>query len=344
MTTAIGHVGRALAHTGVITRRNLLANVRLPDVLILSTVQPVVFMLMFLDVFGGAIQAALPPAAQGDYVYWLLPGILAQSAVFGSAPTAYGLNNDSTTGVLDRFRSLPMARCAVLAGRALSDLIRSTFILSLQLAVGVVLGFRWQNGLTGLLAAIAVALAFGYACSWLMAYIGLMIRNSEAIQAAVYRLPDDPDQLGVPAHPDHARLAAILRRTPTHHQHRQRAARTHPRPRRPTRRAHRHRRDDAGTDLDRGHPRRFRPLGGNAYRRNNNLSCQCSPQGHPGAAAGEPGTARSHPRPSRHPKRSGPLGHDVLKLAAVRTALPISRRGSPTSPRRLNLSCCAKLT
>jgi ABC transporter DrrB family efflux protein len=189
MTTATittGHLGRALIHTGVLTRRNLLANVRLPDVLILSTVQPVVFMLMFLYVFGGAIQAALPAAANGEYVYWLIPGILAQSAVFGSAPTAYGLNNDITKGILDRFRSLPTARFAVLAGRTLSDLIRSTFILGLQLAVGIALGFRWQNGLSGLLAAMAVALAFGYACSWLMAYIGLTVHNSEAIQAAIY--------------------------------------------------------------------------------------------------------------------------------------------------------------
>jgi len=189
MTTATvpsRRLRRTLVHTGVITRRNLLASVRLPDVLILSTIQPVVFMLMFLYVFGGAIQAALPPAAQGEYVYWLIPGILAQSAVFGSAPTAYGLNNDVTKGVLDRFRSLPMARSAVLAGRTLSDLVRSAFILSLQLAVGILLGFRWQNGLAGLLAAMAVALAFGYACSWLMAYIGLTIHNSEAIQAAIY--------------------------------------------------------------------------------------------------------------------------------------------------------------
>jgi len=183
-TTAIP--ARAVIHTGVITRRNLLANVRLPDVLILSTIQPVVFMLMFLYVFGGAIEAALPAAAQGHYVYWLIPGILAQSAVFGSAPTAYGLNNDRTKGVLDRFRSLPMARSAVLSGRTLSDLIRSTFILGLQLTVGVALGFRWQNGVGGMLAAIGVALAFGYACSWLMAYLGLTIRNSEAIQAAIY--------------------------------------------------------------------------------------------------------------------------------------------------------------
>jgi len=188
-TTAVvprRHHGRAIVHTGVITRRNLLANIRLPDVLILSTVQPVVFMLMFLYVFGGAIQAALPAAAHGEYIYWLIPGILAQSAVFGSAPTAYGLNNDRTNGVLDRFRSLPMARSAVLTGRTLSDLVRNTIILGLQLAVGVLLGFRWQNGLDGMLAAIGVALAFGYACSWLMAYLGLRIRNSEAIQAAIY--------------------------------------------------------------------------------------------------------------------------------------------------------------
>lgn len=176
----------ALIHTGVITRRNLLVNVRLPDVLILSTVQPVVFMLMFLYVFGGAIRAALPPAAHGEYIYWLIPGILAQSAVFGSAPTAFGLNNDLTKGILDRFRSLPMARSAVLIGRTLSDLVRNTVILGLQLGVGMLLGFRWHNGPGGALGAIGVALAFGYACSWLMALIGLTITNSEAIQAAIY--------------------------------------------------------------------------------------------------------------------------------------------------------------
>ncbi len=188
MTTVIPirRHGRAFVHVGVITRRNLLANVRLPDVLILSTVQPVVFMLIFLYVFGGAIQAALPAAAQGEYIYWLMPGILAQFAVFGSAPTAYGLNNDRTTGVLDRFRSLPMARSAVLIGRTLSDLVRNSFILTLQVVAGVLLGFRWRNGIGGMLAAIGIALAFGYACSWLMAYIGLTITNSEAIQAAIY--------------------------------------------------------------------------------------------------------------------------------------------------------------
>ncbi len=180
------HRRSALRHTSVIARRNLLANVRLPDVLILSTIQPVVFMLMFLYVFGGAIETALPAAARGDYVNWLIPGILAQSAVFGAAPTAFGLNNDRTKGVLDRFRSLPMARSAVLAGRTLADLGRNTVILGLQLGVGIALGFRWQHGIGGMVAAMGLALAFGYACSWVMAVVGLTIGNAEAIQAAVY--------------------------------------------------------------------------------------------------------------------------------------------------------------
>jgi len=176
----------AVVHIGVITKRNLLANVRLPDVLVLSTVQPVTFMLMFLFVFGGAIEHALPSAAQGEYVNWLIPGIIAQSAVFGSVPTAFGLNNDRASGVIDRFRSLPMARSAVLAGRTAADLLRNAFILTLQLGVGIALGFRWQTNIFGMLAALGVALAFGYACSWVMATIGLAIRNAEAIQAAVY--------------------------------------------------------------------------------------------------------------------------------------------------------------
>jgi ABC transporter DrrB family efflux protein len=169
----------------VLVRRNLLANIRLPDVLILSTLQPVVFVLMFLYVFGGAIQAALPPAAHGRYVYWLIPGILAQSAVFGAAPTAFGLNTDRTSGILDRLRALPTARGTVLFGRTIADLARNTVIIVLQLAVGILLGFRWHTAV-GLLAALAVTLAFGYACSWVMAYVGLAIASSEAIQAAVY--------------------------------------------------------------------------------------------------------------------------------------------------------------
>jgi ABC transporter DrrB family efflux protein len=186
VTATPRRLGRAVAHTGVITRRNLLGNVRRPDVLLLSTIQPVTFMLMFLYVFGGAIEQALPPAAAGSYVNWLIPGILAQSAVFGATPTAFGLNQDRATGVIDRFRSLPMARSAALAGRTLADLLRSAFVLALQLGTGIMIGFRWQTSLVGLAAAVGLALAFGYACSWITATIGLTVKNPEAIQAAVY--------------------------------------------------------------------------------------------------------------------------------------------------------------
>jgi len=179
-------VGRAVNHTAVLARRNLLATIRLRDVLLLSTIQPVTFLLMFLYVFGGAIEAALPAAAGGAYVNWLIPGILAQSAIFGASPTAFGLNNDRATGVIDRFRSLPMARSAVLAGRTLADLARSTAVLLLQLGAGIALGFRWNTTIWGVAAGVALALAFGYACSWVMATLGLAVRHSEAIQAAVF--------------------------------------------------------------------------------------------------------------------------------------------------------------
>jgi ABC transporter DrrB family efflux protein len=179
-------VGRALTQTAVLARRSLLANLRLPDVLLLSTVQPVTFMLMFLYVFGGAIEAALPPAAHGSYITWLVPGILAQSAVFGATPTSYGLHDDRASGVIDRFRSLPTLAAAVLGGRTLADLTRSCAILLLQLGVGIALGFRWHTSIAGVLAGVVLALAFGYACSWVMATLGLAVRDTEAIQAAVY--------------------------------------------------------------------------------------------------------------------------------------------------------------
>jgi ABC transporter DrrB family efflux protein len=186
--TAIRRPGlaRALSDTAVITRRNLLRTVRLPDVLVLSASMPVIFIVMFTYVFGGAIQGALPPAAAGKYVNWLISGLLAQCALFGGAQTAYGLTEDRTRGVIDRFRSLPMARSAVLAGRTLSDLVRSALTLTLMLAVGLAIGFRWQTSLLGVLGALAVGLVFGYAWSWVMGLLGLVVRTAEAVQAAVF--------------------------------------------------------------------------------------------------------------------------------------------------------------
>jgi ABC transporter DrrB family efflux protein len=187
-TTAIGQpsLGRAVSDVAVLTRRNLLHTVRLPEVLVLSATMPVIFILMFTSVFGGAIQGALPPAAAGRYVNWLIPGLLAQFALFGGSGTASGLAEDLAKGVIDRFRSLPMTRSAVLAGRTLSDLLRSAVTLTLMLAVGLAIGFRPQTGSLGLPAAVAVGLVFGWAWSWVMALLGLLVRSAEAVQAATY--------------------------------------------------------------------------------------------------------------------------------------------------------------
>jgi ABC transporter DrrB family efflux protein len=184
--TIHGSPARTLSDVAVITRRNLLRTLRLPEVLVLSASMPVIFILMFTYVFGGAIQGALPPAAAGRYVNWLIPGLLAQFALFSGSGTASGLAEDLAKGVIDRFRSLPMASAAVLAGRTLSDLVRSAVTLTLMLAVGYGIGFRPQTSFGGLLGALAVGLLVGYAWSWVMALVGLLVRTAEAVQAATY--------------------------------------------------------------------------------------------------------------------------------------------------------------
>jgi len=177
---------RTVSDIAVMTRRNLTHQLRLPEGLVLSATMPVIFILMFTYVFGGAIQATIPPAAGGRYVNWLIPGLLAQFALFGGASTASGLAEDLGNGVIDRFRSLPMSRAAVLAGRTSSDLARSAATMALMLAVGFAIGFRWQTSALGLLGAVGVSLAFGYAWSWVMAVLGLVVRTAEAVQAGVF--------------------------------------------------------------------------------------------------------------------------------------------------------------
>jgi ABC transporter DrrB family efflux protein len=177
---------QALRDTAVITRRNLLRNVRLPQVLLFSTVQPVMFLLLFNYVFGGALGGALPPAAGGQYINWIVPGLLVQVATFGAGQTAIGLTEDLSKGVIDRFRSLPMARSAVLAGRTFSDLIRNGFVITLMLSVGFLIGFRWQTSAFGMLLGLLVAMTFAYSLSWVMASIGLAVKNPEATQSAVF--------------------------------------------------------------------------------------------------------------------------------------------------------------
>lgn len=193
MTTAdiaVPHVRISMAQTikdtWVITRRNLIRNIRLPQLLLFATIQPVMFLLLFNFVFGGALGSTLPPAANGDYINWIVPGLLIQVATFGSGQTAIGLTEDLSKGVIDRFRSLPMARSAVLTGRTLADAIRNMFVIGLMLAVGFLLGFRWQTSFIEMVAALAVAAFFAYSLSWVMASIGLAVKNPEATQSAVF--------------------------------------------------------------------------------------------------------------------------------------------------------------
>ncbi len=174
----------ALKDTVVIARRNLLRVVRMPQLLLFATVQPMMFLILFNYVFGGAVGRAIPPAAGGEYLNWLLPGVLLQMAAFGSTQTAMGLIEDLNNGVIDRFRSLPMARSAVLAGRTMADLVRNLFVLALVLALGYLLGFRPQTSFVPLAGGVLVAMMFAFALSWVMACIGLAVKNSEAAQSA----------------------------------------------------------------------------------------------------------------------------------------------------------------
>jgi ABC transporter DrrB family efflux protein len=175
-------VRSAITDTAVVTGRNLRHYIRQPDLLVFSTIQPVLFVLLFVYVFGGAIDRSLPHGI--GYVDFLLPGIFVQSVTFGASQTAVGLKEDLTRGVVDRFRSMPMARSAVLAGRTVADLVRNIAIIFLMIAVGYLVGFRFHGGVAGAVGCIAVVAAFGLALSWIFAFVALTVRGAETAQTA----------------------------------------------------------------------------------------------------------------------------------------------------------------
>ncbi|HKE73039.1 MAG TPA: ABC transporter permease [Acidimicrobiales bacterium] len=174
-------LGWAVADTRAVVWRNLTALRRMPQLLVFSTIQPVIFVLMFRYVFGGAIN--IPGV---DYVNYLMPGIFAQTVVFGATQTAIGLAEDLGRGLIERFRSLPMARSAVLAGRTLADLTRNVFVTILMLVVGYLVGFRVQTGVLGMLAGFVVILLFGFSLTWVFACLGLVARDAETAQAMAF--------------------------------------------------------------------------------------------------------------------------------------------------------------
>jgi ABC transporter DrrB family efflux protein len=172
----------ALRDTFAITQRNLIAYRRVPQLLVFSTIQPVIFVLMFTYVFGGAIKLPGPI----PYVDFLMPGIFVQTVVFGAIATAIGLATDMKSGLMERFHALPMARSAVLTGRTMADLARNVFVVILMMIVGFLVGWRIHTNVLALLAGAFLVLLFGYAMSWIFATVGLAVGDPETAQAAAF--------------------------------------------------------------------------------------------------------------------------------------------------------------
>jgi len=168
----------AVSDTLVLAKRSLLRIRRQPDLLVGFTIQPLLFVLLFVYVFGGAIQT---PGF--DYVDFLIPGIIVQSMAFGGFVTALGLAEDMKKGLIDRFRSLPMSRAAVLTGRTLADLVTNIVQLGVMLGVGLAVGFSFSTGVGEVVGGVALLLLLGYAFSWVFAFIGLSSSSPEASNA-----------------------------------------------------------------------------------------------------------------------------------------------------------------
>ena len=205
--------GHLLSDIGVMTKRNLMHYRRRPQLIVFATIQPIMFFLLMAFVFGGAVSNT------ADYINFLAPGIFVQTVLFGSTQTTVGLAEDLTSGMVNRFRSLPMARSALLMGRTLADSGRNLFALILMIIVGHLFGFRFQNGFVHAAEAMALVLLFGFAFSWISATIGIWLRDAEAAQAAafVWIFPLVFIFQRLRADVDHAEMDGLVRRTPAGH-------------------------------------------------------------------------------------------------------------------------------
>jgi ABC-2 type transport system permease protein len=169
----------AASDTAVLAKRSILRIRRQPDLLVGFTIQPIMFVLLFVYVFGGAIET---PGFE-DYTDFLIPGIIVQSMVFGGFVTALGLAEDLKKGLIDRFRSLPMWTPAVLTGRVTADIVTNVIQLVIMFTVGIAVGFRFATDAPEILAGILLLLLIGYAFSWVFAFIGLIASSPEASNA-----------------------------------------------------------------------------------------------------------------------------------------------------------------
>ena len=168
----------ALLDALVLAKRSVLETVRVPELIMFVAIQPIMFVLLFRYVFGGAI--AVPG---GQYVNFLMPGIFVQTVAFGGVTTAIGLAQDMQRGIIDRFRSLPMSSSAVLTGRTIADLARNLFTVIIMLTVGFIVGFRPGGTPFEFLVGILLLLGVSFAFSWISAFIGLLVRSVEAAQS-----------------------------------------------------------------------------------------------------------------------------------------------------------------
>lgn len=170
-----------LRDTRAVIQRNLIQYIRVPQLLVFSTIQPIIFVLMFRYVFGGSINTGPVP-----YVDYLMPGIFLQVVVFGSLTTAVGLATDLKSGLMERFHALPMWTPAVLVGRTIADLTRNVFVVILMMIVGYLVGWRIHTSFLAVVPGILLVLLFGYAMSWIFAAVGLAVKDPETAQAAAF--------------------------------------------------------------------------------------------------------------------------------------------------------------
>jgi ABC transporter DrrB family efflux protein len=174
--STVSHPRHRLADLGLVTTRYLRRFVRMPQLVFLGTVQPIVFVIMLNAVFGGLVAGT----HGGSYVQYLVPGVLVMTVLLGGGVTASGLSEDVRDGMVDRFRSLPMSRVAVLVGRTATDVVRYALAIALLVAVGTLMGFRLHGGMRSAVGAVALLLLFAFAISWLFCVLGLAVKESQA--------------------------------------------------------------------------------------------------------------------------------------------------------------------
>lgn len=174
-------LSQALADGAVMTRRNLLKIGRLPDLLVFSTVQPIMFVLLFAYIFGSAV--VVPGMSYREF---LIPGIFVQTVIFGATITGSGLADDIKKGIIERFRSLPISSSAVLIGRTTSDLLNNLLVVLIMAGTGLLVGWRIRSSVLEALAGFALLLGFAYAFSWIMATVGLSVKSVEVVNNASF--------------------------------------------------------------------------------------------------------------------------------------------------------------